>query len=184
MPGTRTSVEFKPAFRFEAPASWVPVDEQDDGYVISSGDNGVMGLQANPIIATNENDCVGLAAPNGATTVAGIIAALGSDPRFAATSPEPMTIGQYEGQFIDIGLDPTWTGTCKWSGGKPAAVMLTTQVYPGPFFGLVDPERIRLIVLDIGDDVVSVSVNSRLVPEAESVVRSLKFEAAVPSPSG
>jgi hypothetical protein len=184
---TRSSFHFIPRLRFEVPSGWTTVEDHDRSYVLGSGTDAII-LQADPVIATDERDCEGLAAPGGASTVDWIIATLVNDPRLVIGFRRHVVIGRFEGegQSIDIQLDPAWTGTCKWSDGKPAALILTVADPPGPFFGIVGPERVRLILLDVRSDawsgVVSIGIDSvdgsnfdALVSKATPIVESFQF---------
>jgi hypothetical protein len=178
------SADFQPPFTFQAPLGWLRADEASDYYRFASPDSGgAIILQPNPIIASDENDCQGLAALDGATTVDGIIGALSSDSRLATSSPRSVTVGQLVGLAIDVELDPAWTGTCSWSDGNPAASILTSPDGSGPLFGLQQSERARIVLVDVGEDVVAIVVEGQdssrfdsLTTEAMPMIESLRFE--------
>jgi hypothetical protein len=60
---THSSVEFEPAFTYEAPAAWSTFDESQEGYVIGAGTPDAIVLQTDPIIATDAEQCEGLQRP-------------------------------------------------------------------------------------------------------------------------
>ena len=177
------STLFQPAFTFQAPLGWLKVDEGADYFTFASPDGaGTVVFHTNPIIASDENECEGLAASGGATTVNGIIASLSGDPRLATSAPIPVAVGDLTGRSLDAQVDPSWTGTCSWSGGHPAALLLTSRVGPGPIFGLQQSEQARIIVVDVGGDVVSIVVESpdpsmfeMVTPEAMQMIESIRF---------
>jgi hypothetical protein len=186
---TRHPVHFGPSVTLDAQLDWHVVDDSSEVYVLAAPHSlGTIVLQANPVIGSDENDCEGLAAAGGATTVNGIVASLSMNPKLVTSNPHAMTIGGLAGQAIDLELDPEWTGTCKWSGGQPASLILTTRHPPGPFNGIVDTERWRLVLLDLGDDVVSIIVSTpdaamfdTVMSQAMPIVESVRFTLNQPS---
>jgi hypothetical protein len=179
--GTHGSAEFSPALTFEVPAGWMIVDDNDDYYVLGTGDGSIV-VQTGPTVASNEQDCAGLAASGRPRTVDAIRDALASDPRFV-TSTEPVTISRVEGRSIDIQLAADWTGTCEWSDGSPAALVLTAAQPPGPVFGIGGSERARVILLEIAGDVIAISIDPSdssdvddFLSQAMPVVESFEFD--------
>jgi hypothetical protein len=181
--GSHSSVNFTPGLRFDVPSGWTTVDD-DDGYFVLGrpGTTSAIVLQTQPVIASDDQDCAGLAAPGAARTVDGIVGALRSDARLVTSVALPVTIGRFTGQVVDLQLAPGWTGTCKWSDGKPAALVLTVADPPGPFFGVIGRERVRQFLLEVGNDVVAIGIDSvdgsdfdSFVSLATPIVQSFRF---------
>jgi hypothetical protein len=179
--GTHASAEFSPTLTFEVPAGWMTVDDNDDYYVLDTADGSIV-VQTGPTVASNEQDCAGLAASGRPRTVDAILDALASDPRFV-TSTDPVTIGRVEGRGIDIQLAAGWTGTCEWSDGSPAALVLTAAQPPGPLFGIAGSERARVILLESAGDVIAISIDASdssdlddFLSQAIPVVESFEFD--------
>ena len=181
----QTSVKFRPVLRFQAPADWVSVDDADRDFGIAAPDGAEAGsihVGRDPAIGTNDRDCEGLAAAGLGTTVKEIVAGLNSDARLVVTPATAAVVGGFKGQSLDVRLAPAWTGTCKWSDGRPAALLVTVPDPPGPVFGLDGPEQVRMILLDVGDDVVWIGIDSQdgsgfddLVAQATPIVESFRF---------
>ena len=179
---THQPADFEPSFTLAAPSDWRIVDESTEHYVVAGPDSvGTIVLQANPVIASDANGCEGLAAVDGATTVDGIVASVLTNSKLV-TSTSVMTVDGHEGQVIDVALDPLFSSPCNWSGGQKATLILTTQNPPGPFFGILNSERVRLILLDVGDDVVLIAVSAadaamfdELLQLAIPIIESVQF---------
>jgi hypothetical protein len=183
-----SSVAFRPALRLDAPAGWVNAEDGDRSFVLlgpirpSGAPEGELVATRDPVLGDNNSDCEGLPATGAVPSVSEIVAALSNDPRIVTTQVETVTIGGRTGQSLDLQVASSWTGTCKWSGGKPAALLLTVADPPGPFSGLSGTERVRLILLDVGESVVSIGIYSEAGPmfdafiaKATPIVDSMKF---------
>jgi hypothetical protein len=181
-PRSISSVTFKPALRLEAPAEWVSTDG-DQAFVLEApAGAGSIEFRNHPVVGSNDSNCEGLAAAGIGASVDEIVAALSGDPRLSVTSVGTVAVGDLEGQAMDIQVAPDWTGTCQWSGGKPAAVVLTVADPPGPWIGVQEPERLRVIFLDVGGSVVSITVGSSagsgfdaFVTQAMPIIESARF---------
>jgi hypothetical protein len=183
-PGFHRSVAFTPRLEFELPAGWTIIADGRDAYLLARGPGAqpAIVVQRNQVIGTNAQQCAGLAAPGASATVDGIVAAMMSDPRLQTSDAQPAAIGGVTGRVVDVQLASGWTGTCKWSGGQPAALVLTAAEPPGPFFGLGGHERAQLVLLDVGTDVVSIVIDSpdgsdfdELVSQATPILRTFRF---------
>ena len=137
-----------------------------------------IGVFRQPSAMTQDRPCSDEVEPGVGRTVDDLVAWLQTVPGLDTTAPEPITIGGHAGQMMDFSVDPAWTKTCEGSGAEK----LVTFLNPGIAVG--DDQRIRLILLDLGDgDVVAVGVWTRdqatfdaFMPEAMSVVESFQFE--------
>lgn len=186
--GSISSVAFRPAVRLLAPAGWVIADDQDRTFVLQSpagpsrGATGDIGVMRDPVIGDNSRDCEGQAATGGVMSVAAMVTALSNDPRLSTTSPVVVSVGDRAGQALDIEIAQSWTGTCKWSDGKAAALLLTVADPPGPYFGLTETERVRVILFDVSGSAVLIGIDSQagstfdaLVADAMPIVESMQF---------
>lgn len=179
---TRHSDQFQPAFSYQAPSEWMKFEEGDDYYVLGAGTPDAIVMHSNPVLASDANDCEGLAVSGATSSVEAMSSGIANDPRLDSSDPVPVSIGGFDGLQIDIQLDSEWTGTCNFSDGKPAALILTVADPPGPVFGLQASERARLILLDIGADAIAISIGAAdgsafddLLPVAMPIVESLHF---------
>jgi len=109
-----------------------------------------------PFVAFEDTDCENQAPAGVGTTVAEVVATLSADPRLNASTAEDVTIAGQIGQMIDLQVAPGWTGTCNWSQGNPALLILSATD-TGPAVGIGGTERARFIFLDVGDAVVSIN---------------------------
>jgi hypothetical protein len=173
-PGAYHSVTFKPELRFEVPAGWSNTADDRDGYALERSGTAVR-VTGGRVLGNNANDCEGLFDQNAPTSVDGTVAALATDPRFTLDTHQPITVGALSGQLLDIHLAATWTGTCNFSAGKPAAILLTAANPPGPVISLVGDERMRLILLDSAEGLISIGVEPSLTPEAQALIDTFEF---------
>jgi len=94
-------------------------------------------------LATNDSArCA--ASPNASLK---ITAGLSADRRLVSSGLAPITVGDREGEMLDLRLAPDWTAGCPWSNGQPAAVLLTRRGPPVEI-RISGEERMRLIVID------------------------------------
>jgi hypothetical protein len=153
---------------------YCPSTEDDWGASCSNRYSQIV-IQSDPVLATNGRECEGLAAVGAPTSVDGMMATLGADPRFALRAQKSVMIGRFSGQAFDIRIAPAWTETCNWSDGKPAALIFTVAQPPGPVFGITNEELEHVILLDLGEHIVSIGFRQGWRVEAESIVSTFEF---------
>ena len=122
-------------------------------------------------------------------TVDGLIGYVRGLKSVVATAPAPITISGHQGKWIDVKVAPTWTATCP--GDPIAAPSVVAIGYDGTQSGLNDytlgilgPERLRMIFLDLGaGDVVLIVVDStnaarfdQLIGTAMPIIASFNFK--------
>lgn len=96
--------------------------------------------------------CVSHDAPGVGRSVAEIVAAIRARPNLITSPPKAITIGGYDGQMLDVALDPSWTNACPEAPGAPVAAVLR---YAGAERGVeasIGPAAggpFRLILLDL-----------------------------------
>jgi hypothetical protein len=115
----------------------------------------------------NDDTSVGL-------TVDALVAWLRAQPSLVAGVPEPITIDGHPGQMLDLRLSPSWTERCPGEA-EPSAVILTEAAFHLDSYtvGLVGPEQLRLVLLDLGnDDVVGIALDSSLPDRFEGLVET------------
>jgi hypothetical protein len=182
--GLVSSTVFTPKLTFTAPTGYYEFEDtaQTFGVLTSHAgtDNGKFYVFRDPAPSTNDNGCEG--DPNqaiGALTVDSISSAFAADKRFQVSTPAPVTIGPYSGKAFDMQLAPTWTGTCPWSNGEPAAMVLTVQGGPtptSPSYGLHpgDPS-LSVYLLDVGGRLIWIQVPAQFAAEEIHVLQTLSF---------
>lgn len=180
-----TSSTFQPALRFEAPASWVFNDGvRTSGIEVPTAPpdgGGSIGLMTAPFVGFADRDCSDRTPAGVGTSIAEVVAALAGDPRLLATPPQAVTVGVRTGQTLDIRIASDWSGTCAWSDGMPA-VLILSATDTGPAFGLRGTERARLIFLDVEGSVVSLAISPAdastfdgFMVQAMPIVESMRF---------
>jgi hypothetical protein len=177
---------FRPVAHLEMPDGWVIPGDVLRNFTLappagSSEAGGSIGVMTAPFVSFADGDCEGQAPAGVGTSIAEVVAALAGDPRLAATPPQAVTIGDRTGQMLDVQIASDWTGTCGWSEGMPA-VLLLSATDTGPASGLRGTERARLIFLDVEDAVVSINVGTSdgskfdaFVAQAMPIVESMRF---------
>lgn len=121
----------------------------------------------------------------GETTVESLGSWLASNPDVQATAAEPVTIGGLEGTAMEVTLSPTANHP---GGDCPTQTCIgllkgTDRATWAWDWGLANGERIRIYLLDGGDDVVLVAVDSldgttfdAITEEADAILGTVKFE--------
>lgn len=178
-----SSSTFQPALHLEAPADWSITDGNRtfnlDAPAAFSGSS--IGVMTAPFVRFDDRDCQNRAPAGVGTSVAEVVATLSGDPRLLVSPAPAVAVGDLTGQALDIQVARTWTGTCGWSNGK-RAVLILSATDTGPAFGLQGTERARFIFLDVGGSVVSVNIGvpdeskfEAFVAEATPIVESMRF---------
>jgi hypothetical protein len=184
-PSPITSVTFQPVVNLTVPAGW-SAEDGDRTFLLNPPAGGSVagrsiGLMSGPFVTFKDSACEDQAPAAVGTTVANLVASLSGDHRLVVTTPQAITIGGYVGQMIDIGVAPSWTGTCDWSAGK-GAVLIVSATTTGPAFGTGGTGRDRYIFLDVGGSVVAIDIGTpegtdfeTFVAEATPIVQGLRF---------
>ena len=137
-----------------------------------------IGVFRQPSAMSQERPCSDEVVPGVGRAVDDLVAWLPTVPGLITTAPEPITIGGHSGQMLDIQLDPAWTASTCEGSIEPIVAFLNPGIAVG------ESQRIRLILLDLGDgDVVATGIWTRdqatfdtFVPEAMQVIESFRFE--------
>jgi hypothetical protein len=167
--GWANSSDWPDTFELVPAAELPPVAETDRRRNI--------GVFRQPSAMTQDRPCSDEVEPGVGRTVDDLTTWLGTVNGLVSTAPTPITIDGRAGQSLDLRLDPSWTATCE-GGTEP----LLTYLNPGLAVG--EDQRVRLILLDLGDgDVVAIGVWTRdqatfdaFIPEAMQVIESFRFE--------
>jgi hypothetical protein len=179
-PAQLTSFTFKPRVTVQAPAGWTVDGDEVRSFGLKSPDSssgpgpGSILVMSGPFVGAKDADCEGRPAVAMGASTAELVAALTSSPTVVATSAGTAEVGNRTGQVLDIQLAATWTGTCNWNAGKPAALLFLATA-EGPGFGIGATERARVILVDVGGTVAAIIVSP---PEGSTATSS--FDQAAP----
>ena len=145
-------------------------------------------LWSRPTALSTDSMCSPKADPAVGRSVDALVAWIGSHPGLVVRDQQPVTIGGYSGQMLDLDVAPTWTATCPdWEADAGPFVPLFTEggwlkadgtggdnAYwwgPGGFPGLTsDPER--LILLDLDGDTLAITIDSNVPDGQEALVET------------
>jgi hypothetical protein len=179
-PTTVSSVLFRPGLRVAAPGGWQLVNDSERSVALSpvaqpsGAPHTEILVMSGPFVGSADPDCEGHSAAGIGASAGELAAALSGDPRFTTTPAGSVAVGDQTGVALDIELAPSWTGTCAWSSGKPAALLFMATAQ-GPGFGLQGIERGRLILVDVGAGVVAIIVST-----ADGVTQTSALAQAMP----
>jgi hypothetical protein len=181
--GPVTSKVFTPTVSFTSPAGYIGFDDTAQTYGVRTAPGSTPGgfyIFRDPALSTQANDCAGNPDTGvGPYTVNSISSAIGADARFQVTTPAAVTIGRYTGKTFDLQLRSTWTGTCPWSNGQPAAMVLTVQnglSSTSPSYGMGHGDLpLRVYLLNVGHSVIWIQVDLNTADQGLSVLRTLSF---------
>jgi len=162
----------------DGPASFELVPASEMPPVAETDRRRNIGVFTQPTAMTQDRPCSDQIEPGVGRTVDDLVAWLGTVNGLITTESTPITIDGHPGQWLDLRRNPTWTKTCEGSGAET----LVTFLNPGIAVG--EDQRVRLILLDLGDgDVVAIGVWTRdqatldaFIPEATQVIESFTFE--------
>lgn len=151
-------------------------------------------VASNPVLSDQTGDCAGALVASVDHSVQGFVDWLRALSRIESSVPTAIEIDGHRGQLIDLRVAPSWTGTCPDDpDGTPTAVILTPYAPFGslaelqsrvPSWALVGEERMRLILLDVGEgDIVLLQVVATdparfepLAAEAMPIIQSMTFD--------
>lgn len=184
-PSPIVSTMFRPAVRVTTPAGWT-VDDGDRSFLLNAPVAGAaarrsIGLMSGPFVTLKDPSCNDQAPAAVGTTAAQVLASLTRDPRLVVAAPQQVAMGDHVGQMVDIRVAPTWTGTCDWSAGK-GAVLIVSATTTGPAFGTGGTGRDRYIFVDVDGSVVAIDLGTSegsdfdsFMTEAMPIVATISF---------
>jgi hypothetical protein len=116
-------------------------------------------------------------------TVNGLVDWIRGLPSLDASAPKAITIDGHPGQWLDVGVAPSWKTHCP-GATPPIAVLLTEAGGAGDPFAIGALDRIRLVFLDLGGgDIVMIDVLSSdaarfdtLAAQAMPIIQTFHFE--------
>jgi hypothetical protein len=116
-------------------------------------------------------------------TVAGLVDWIRALPSLDAGAPTTITIDGHPGQWLDIGVAPSWKTHCP-GATPPIAVLFTEAGGAGDPFAIGALDKVRLVFLDLGGgDILMVDVLSSdaarfddLAAQAMPIIQSFHFE--------
>lgn len=184
-PDAISSAIFKPTLSVVVPAGWTAADDVRTFRLIppqtASAGRGEIGVMAGPFVRFEDPECEDQPPAGVGTTAAQVIETLRADPRLVTTAPEAVTVGGQSGQMLDLRVADDWTGTCGWSDGKPA-VLIVSATDTGPAFGTAGPARDRYLFLEVEDSVVVIDIGTpegsdfeAFLAEAMPIVETMRF---------
>ena len=112
-----------------------------------------IGIRAQPAASVVDKACSDTERTDVPRTVDGLIGAITAAPSVSASTPQAITIDGHAGKWVDVSINPGWTGTCQGADGKPLPVRATNILTQSNAdsatkwdIGLEGPEKTRLIV--------------------------------------
>ena len=180
-----SSFLFTPKVTVQAPAGW-SVDgdgPRSVGLKPPAGPGGPGAgsilVMSGPFVGAKDADCQNRPAVGVGATTAELVAAFSTDPAVTTKSAGTVGVGSQTGQVLDIQLSPTWTGTCGWGGGKPAALLLMATA-DGPGFGIGETEAARVVLVDVGGKAVAIIVSATNGPaQAAALAQAMPIVDAI-----
>ncbi len=171
-PGTYLTSAFDPfghpgasgQLSYTVPAGWKVLEDapaslaflyQPDAFQGQGSTDWFVFALAQPRIATDPEKgatCGPASAALGAGRgVDDIVAAITARPGLLSTPPVAVTIGGYDGQLLDLRLDPSWTGGCQAPEGLIVGmpILVGAESGTGPTVGISGDHPLRLILLDL-----------------------------------
>lgn len=139
-----------PPFTFTVPVGWT-LNEEDTVRRTDGPIDDIVNVLHGMRIAAKDAACTEAPAPGIDHTAAALVADMAANPALAASAPRSISIGGLNGQMIDVAIAAGWTRPCPFTDGKPGVTLITdVDLATGPFWGLTDHNKIRIIALDTG----------------------------------
>ena len=172
------------AVSYQVPDGWANDADWPQSYdlvpasVFPPGPNGTgseLEVLTQPTAMAQDTPCSDTPAPSVGRTVRSLVAWLRTVPGLVTTAPKGLTIDGHPAQSIDLRIDPAWKGTCSGETGPFIA-------YLNPDGAIARTEHERLILVDLGGDVVAIKLRTSdpaafdaFVAKAMPIVASLHF---------
>ena len=174
-PGTYTTSAFDPfgapglsgRLSYTVPEGWKVKEDSRDVYLLHHLPDASAGqlptdlfvsLFVQPVLAADFADgatCDPVdAAPGVGSGIDDIVAAIAARPGVVTTQKTSVTIGGFDGQMLDVHLEPSWTRGCVAPEGPVVAMPIVVQAGSerGPVVGIAPDHPMRLILLDLGSE--------------------------------
>jgi hypothetical protein len=182
------------ALSYTVPDGWVNSADWPERFTLTpsadwpegqAAPNGIQQIELHWQYAANAQNagCTSAELTSVPRTVSGLVDWVRGLPSLAASAPTAITIDGHPGQWLDVGVAPSWKTTCPGET-RPIALFLTEAGDRGDTFAVVAGERHRLVFLDLGGgDIVMVDVASSdlarfdsLASQAMPIIQTFQFE--------
>lgn len=145
-----------------------------------------IGVYVDPAAVKQLATCANTELTSVPRTVDGLIAYIRGLSSLVVTKPTGIMIDSRAGKWVDVRIAPNWTKSCPdVPGGVPVSGFLMRHAGDQNAYqaGVVGPERLRLIFLDLGGRVVLITIDSTdaagfdpLVAEAMPIIQTFQFK--------
>jgi len=202
VPGDNAAFYFDPlgtgrtqTMSFTVPAGWVESFDGGIEYRLRRAVDGpdttnLVLMRPDVVLHSQADGCPEAALEGVERTPAAMADWLTSHQGLDVTTPQPVTIGGYDGLVLDIARRSTWTRTCPYSNGVPA-VPLFSDLDPaeGGFdWGIGGDGRMRVYLVDLGAgrllwaavEVEDQATFDTVAPAASAIIESIRFEPSTP----
>jgi hypothetical protein len=141
-------------------------------------------LLTRPVPAAQTADCSDAEEPDVGDNVEELLDWVRGRPGVIVGDSGTITVGPYEGTWVDLSVDPSWDFTCSNPDDRSKIALLSVAGPDDNAWWLMGNERLRVILLDIGEgNVVAIGIDStyperfdELVAEAMPIVESFRFK--------
>lgn len=168
--GEHSSTLFQPKLTFTVDDGWVNSLDRERAYTLHDNFAPAHFFQINSDVAIPEQQetCDALRKEGVGNTVADWVDFLTTHPGLETTEPEPITIGAYDGQRVDLHVAEGWTATCPNSLG-PAVFLITDSGTTPDRVRWIDDQYVTMRILDVDGETVILYVESG--PSDDSLAR-------------
>jgi hypothetical protein len=149
--GTYTSEVFKTPLTYTVPAGWKMFEDEAGqfGLALVANDRPCVCVWRDVSVAAKS--CAESPEPGVGRSAKKITTWLANREGLVTTEPKAVTVGGLSGYLIDIKMDPTWKGTCPFSGGSATVPLLVgSGISAGVFWGSDADSSQREYILDLG----------------------------------
>lgn len=163
--GVHTSAVFQPSLSFTVPAGWANRVDISRIYVLHYNFAPAHAFQviSRVAIPDQSSDCTVSRRAGVGNAPSDWVTFLTSHPGLAVSTPEPVTIGGFEGFRLTLAVAASWALRCPNSIG-PAVVTMTSAAGEAGWMQMLDDQHDTFTILDVAGQTVIIQVESG--PEA------------------
>jgi RNA polymerase sigma-70 factor, ECF subfamily len=181
--GQHTTTSFSPKLTYTVPAGWRNTLDKDRTFSWHSpGYTFFFQIASQVAIPAQNARCSAERKAGVGNAVADWTAFLTKHPGLAATTPKPVTIGDYKGMSVTFHVNTAWTATCPNSIG-PAVMIMTDSGSTPDRVVWIDDQYTTFDILDVAGETVIVHLESgpsagadrQSQTEAQPIIDSFRF---------
>ncbi len=161
-----------------------PAASYASGRTFDQGGIDAVSLWARHAPATFDASCQAVPKPGTGGSIRGVESAFRDDPALSIGSPHAFSIDGHQAEWLDVAIAQGYRAPCHRADGIVAPLIASTGADPYGFTGLggTQPDRARVVLIDLGGETMYVVIESAQPAERETfadlalpIVESFRF---------